>query len=149
MFAHMFLLREDSLQKTGKELVNDSFALTHGKSWRILSWILPFILLIGSLNALIIITEREIKITMLQTRLNEAAKEDISAFDSDHSYIQKKMIQPEYFSSEDLREVISIANKYSPQKDGSNKEYLREMLPYIEQSGTMDSWADYSLILGF
>ena len=148
LFSYMFMLDGDVLTTPARQLVQKSIALVSGKIAQIILLILPFIIVTGLVGAGIegILQFRDIQ--SLETRINAAAKADPKAFENDHSYVQREFIKSYSLDESSLKEVLAIANEYNPKTDGVDREYLKEIYPYIVKSGTLDTNEDMAWRIG-
>jgi hypothetical protein len=149
MYAPLLLLENDWAEKNGREISKLSWELTRKKVLHIFLTLLPFVIILGVLKLPLVLSEQEIKVENMSKVIQTAQKNNPDTFENDHVFVQTQLLALDNLNETDLSNIIAIWNAYNPQTTEINKDYIREMLPYIEKSGTMDDWKDISITLIF
>jgi hypothetical protein len=133
IFAYYILLYSDEVMKS-KFYIDESFRLTKKKVWKIISFILPFLILLG-ITVSIIQTGEEIlsKNRIYNTLLEIQSKSG----QDDH-----KLLEGFFSGNDDDRTTFGDIEKVFPSmKIGINKDFLSASMSYIDTKAiNPDEW---------
>ena len=97
---------------------------------------LPFLIILSSVSSIIESVTSHILINRSETIINTLAKTDSAKFVNDHSYVTRHFLSPA-LDDTGRASIAQINNAYNPKTDGIDRDYLKDMLPYLDLS-TLD-----------